>query len=130
MKATHLVMALNLMAVLCFFFANFVRAQGVPLADAVDAPLLTWTTGGNQVWVGQANTTFDGVDAAQSGAITHSQESWLQTTVTGPGHLRFRWKVSLEANYDYLEFYLDGVLQEGSICGEVEAMTNAQNQES
>ena len=44
----------------------------------------------------------------------------MQTTVTnGPGTLTFWWSVSSELNYDYLEFYLDGILQNGRISGEV-----------
>jgi hypothetical protein len=33
--------------------------------------------------------------------------------------LTFWWSVSSEAGYDYLEFYLDGSLQNGRISGEV-----------
>ena len=44
----------------------------------------------------------------------------MQTTVTnGPGTLTFWWSVSSELDYDYLEFYLDGMLQNGRISGEV-----------
>ena len=43
----------------------------------------------------------------QSGAITHNRETWLRTSVTGPGTLTFWWKVYSEANYDLLEFTLD-----------------------
>ena len=44
----------------------------------------------------------------------------MQTTVTGgPGTLTFWWSVSSELDYDYLEFYIDGILQKGRICGEV-----------
>ena len=44
----------------------------------------------------------------------------MQTTVTnGPGTLTFWWSVSSEPGYDYLEFYLDGILQNGRISGEV-----------
>jgi subtilisin-like proprotein convertase family protein len=42
----------------------------------------------------------------------------MQTTVTGPGTLSFYWKVSSEANYDFLEFWVDGVLK-SEISGEV-----------
>ena len=70
-------------------------------------------------WFAQTATTHDGADAAQSGPITHMQDSWLETSVTGPGTLTYWWKVSSEPDYDYLEFYLDGVLQPGSISGEV-----------
>ena len=43
----------------------------------------------------------------------------MQTTITGPGTLSYWWKVSSESGYDFLEFYLDGVLQRGRISGEV-----------
>ncbi len=36
----------------------------------------------------------------------------------GPGTVAFWWKVSSEANYDWLSFYADGVLQD-RISGEV-----------
>ena len=91
-----------------------------PLAAALDGPGLAWTSGGPIPWAGQATTTHDGIDAACSGAITHGQESWIQTDLTGPGMLTFWWKVSSESNYDYLEFYLDGVLQSGRISGTVD----------
>jgi hypothetical protein len=90
------------------------------LAEALDAPSLSWTTGGNAGWQSQLTVTHDGVDAARSGTITHSQESWLQTTVLGPGTLTYWWKVSSEIGYDFLEFHLDGVLQTGRISGEVD----------
>jgi len=93
---------------------------GIPLAVALDTNSLAWTTGGQSLWFGQAATKHDGVDAAQAAAIGHSQESWMQTTVYGPGTLEFRWKVSCQANADYLEFHLDGVLQTGRLTGEVD----------
>jgi len=91
----------------------------ITLGNALDNNSATWTTGGSANWRGQSQTTHDGVDAAQSAAITHSQESWVQTTTTtGAGNFSFWWKVSSESNFDYLEFYIDGVLQH-SISGEV-----------
>lgn len=93
---------------------------GGTLADAVDAPQLTWTTGGNQPWVFQTSVTRDGVDAARSGIIGHIQQSWIQTTVTGPGTLVFWWKVSSEDDFDFLEFHLNDVKQSGSISGNVD----------
>ena len=99
-------------------FPKITDAQSIPLGDALDAPSLTWTTGGNAIWLGQTNVSFDGVDAAQSGAVTNSQESWLETTVTGPGVLTFWWKVSSEGSYDFLEFYVNSVLNSSPISGE------------
>ncbi len=92
----------------------------LPLPPALDAEELTWTTDGNRNWSGQTATTHDGVDAAQSGAIVHNQQAWMETTVSGPGTLSFWWRVSSENNYDWLEFYLDGALQTGRISGNVD----------
>jgi hypothetical protein len=88
------------------------------LAEAVDLPSRPWTTGGNRPWLPQTGTTHDGIDAAQSGAIGHSQESWLQTTVVGPGTLTFWWRVSSEPSNDRLRFLINGT-QQTQITGEV-----------
>jgi hypothetical protein len=92
----------------------------IDLAEALDAPELTWTTGGDADWFGQTNTSYDGVDAAQSGRIHTGQESWMETTVTGPGTLTFWWKVSAQYNYYYLQFYINDALQDGRISGETD----------
>ncbi|HEY5914710.1 MAG TPA: M6 family metalloprotease domain-containing protein [Verrucomicrobiae bacterium] len=93
----------------------------VPLGEALDGPDLTWTTGGTAPWSGQTGITHDRLDAGQSGMISDSQDTWMQTTMTtGPGTLTFWWKVSSEPGYDFLEFYLDDVLQSGRIAGEVD----------
>ncbi|MCG2825432.1 MAG: PPC domain-containing protein [Thermoplasmatales archaeon] len=78
------------------------------LGEAVDNTVLSWTTGGDADWFGQTSTYYYGGDAAQSGDITNSEYTYIQTTVTGPGTLTFYWKVSSESGYDYLKFYLDG----------------------
>ena len=51
---------------------------------------------------------------------TYGQESYLQTQVQGSGTVKFWWKVSSEQGFDYLEFWLDGVLQSGRISGDVD----------
>ena len=94
--------------------------QPPSLASALGDPGFVWTTGGAAPWFPQSITTHDGVAAAQSGLITHSQDSWMQTSLVGPGTLIYWWKVSSESGYDYLEFYLDGVLQSGRISGTVD----------
>ena len=81
---------------------------------------LNWTTGGNANWFRQTAVSYYGSDAAQSGDISHSQSSWMQATVTGPGILSFYWKVSSESCCDFLRFYVDGVEQPGSISGNVD----------
>ena len=41
-------------------------------------------------WLGQSAVTHDGTDAARSGLISDSQESWMETILTnGPGTLAF-----------------------------------------
>ena len=92
-------------------------ATGPTLGDAVEAGQWTWTTGGDADWTNQTATTHDGVDAAVSGTISHNEESWMQTTVTGPGTLTFWWRVSSETNYDFLRFFIDDVDQGGAISG-------------
>lgn len=102
------------------------------LAQALDTPPITWTTSGDANWLGQMATTLDALapvpsvhsqrDAAQSGDISHLQSSELQTSVTGPATLTFWWKVSSEASWDFLQFFLDGFEQAGApkISGEVD----------
>lgn len=85
------------------------------LAEAVDAPQFVWTTGGDADWFAQTNTTHDGVDAAQSGAIGDDQSTWIETTLIGPGTLSFWWRVSSDdfVGYDYLELTInDNYIQE------------------
>ena len=94
-------------------------AVGIEFCDAVEACGASWTFGGTAPWLYQTAVSKDGLDAAASGAITNSQESWMQTVVAGPGSLSFWWKVSSEADYDYLEFWFDGV-QTNRISGEVD----------
>jgi Reelin subrepeat B/Immunoglobulin domain len=90
-----------------------------PLGQAVNAPGLVWSTSGNAPWVSESSVSHDGLGAAQSGPIADSQSSSSQTMVTGPGTLTFWWKVSSEAWFDYLTFYLDD-LNEAAISGQVD----------
>ncbi len=85
----------------------------ISLGDALDAPQFTWSTGGDAPWTGQHDTTADGVDAAQSGIVNPFGESWVETTVEGPGQLEFQWKLAAESGVDYLEFLMDDSFQTG-----------------
>jgi hypothetical protein len=74
-----------------------VRNQGEEGGDAVGAPHLLFTTGGDAEWFIQPLVKYDGEGAAQSGAITHNQQSWLKTVVTGPGTISFqRWSQRMD----------------------------------
>jgi vibriolysin len=90
-----------------------------PIAEAVDDPSLTFSLSGNANWYSQTSTTYYGGDAAQSGDIGNSQTSTIETTISGKTSVKFYWKVSSEANYDYLIFYIDGV-QQAQIAGSVD----------
>lgn len=83
---------------------NFVAAP--PLAHAVNAPALQWTTSAKAGWFSEMVDSHDGTAAARSGDITHNQSSDLQTTVMGPGPGSFYWKVSAEST-DPLIFLID-----------------------
>jgi PKD repeat protein len=89
-----------------------------PIAEAVDYPSLTFTLSGNGNWFSQTVTTYYGGDAAQSGDIGNSQTSTMETAISGKTSVKFYWKVSSEANYDYLRFYIDGV-EQAKIAGNI-----------
>jgi len=91
------------------------------LADAVDNFAFTWTTSGNGAWTVQTAVTRDGVDAARSGVITHSQRSTLQAaSVRGPATVTFQWRVDSEARFDFLTVELDGAQPFPGISGSVD----------
>ena len=97
--------------VLVFFGAIVSSGHAVSLGDCLNAPQLTWSSGGQSPWLAQSTISHDGTDAAQSGAITDGEETWVETQLTGPGILTFWWKVSSEQSFDWLEFSLNSQLQ-------------------
>ena len=86
------------------------------LADALDVPAWTVTTGGDASWTPQTSETHDGADAARTGVIGASQTTWMETSVSGAGTLTFWWQASCEDSpdddWDYLAFMVDGAEQE------------------
>ena len=88
------------------------------LAEAVDAPALAWSSGGDSAWYATRQQSHDGADAAVSAGLGNGQSSWLATSVAGPGRLRFWWKVSSEPGKDREEFTLNGSTLK-NISGEV-----------
>jgi subtilisin-like proprotein convertase family protein len=87
------------------------------LNQALETTNWPWASGGDAYWLNQPIVTFDGFDAAESGSIEDNSQTWMETSVTGPGTLSFWWKVSSEPLYDFLEFYINGILQSGRIAG-------------
>ena len=86
------------------------------IADALDCNL-TFIKSGDADWF---RVVEESDDYAKSGLITHSQSTSIETTFTvaAPSSAKFYWKVSSEAGYDFLRFYIDGVLK-SQISGEV-----------
>lgn len=89
------------------------------LCDAVDRCDLAWATGGDAPWLYQTNVTLDGIDAAQSGSISSSQQSWMETVVTGPAQVAFSWRASSQTNTHLLRFLDNGIARD-QISGETE----------
>lgn len=97
------------------------NAAGGPvgdLSDATDATQYSWTNSGDEDWFVQSSMTRDGIDAAQSGAISDDESSDMETTVTGPGTLSFWWKVDSEFNSDYLSVEILGTAEFEEISGD------------
>jgi hypothetical protein len=88
--------------------SSMVNAQIITLGEAVDNTALIWTTGGDAEWFGQTSDFYFDGDAARSGNVSSFQQSWIETTVTGPGVLSFYWKVSSSSGSQDLKFYIDG----------------------
>lgn len=85
----------------------------INLSTAVDNTVLSFTTGGASSWFGQTSVSADGVDAVQSGAVSCGQTNWMETTVSGPGQISFKWFASCYYGDNGLEFTIDGKLQNG-----------------
>jgi hypothetical protein len=63
------------------------------LGEAVDAEMLSFTTGGDADWSADGSTGWTNGVSAKSGTVTSGQSSWIETTVNGAGTLSFRWNV-------------------------------------
>ncbi len=91
--------------------AALVSIGSLGVGDALNSPELAWSTGGTAGqygWTVEGANTHDGIAALQSGMPPPGAESWVQTSVTGPGTLSFWWGFNANNNC-WLEFYVDGV---------------------
>jgi hypothetical protein len=72
-----------------------------------------WQFSGTQPWVIDPDNSYEGSYSARSGAITHNQTSALEMTlvVAVADSVSFYRKVSSESGYDFLKFYINGVLK-------------------
>lgn len=87
-----------------FTVTNTGGASGDP-SDGIDATQYSLFLFGSPEWFFQTNTTFDGIDAAQSGAIGDNDSTTMEIEIDGGtsgGTLTFWWKVSSEDSFDIL----------------------------
>jgi Pro-kumamolisin, activation domain/Divergent InlB B-repeat domain len=91
--------------------ANFVPLPFTDGFESGDLSHLSWTTAGDAPWFVQTNIVAQGQYAARSGIIANSQTSSLiLITNFSAGTGSFDYKVSSETNWDFLNFYVDGIL--------------------
>ena len=95
---------------------TFNRSIGLILEDfeTGNFSAFPWEFGGDADWSIVTVSPYEGVYCAKSGTITHSQTSELilNAEINAAGDVSFYRKVSSESSYDYLEFYIDDILQE------------------
>ena len=88
-------------------------------ASAMGADGLTFTSGGASgvEWVVATDATADGGVAVRSGEIGDSDNTWIETTVSGSGTFSFKWRADCEdddttptsATWDHLRVETNGV---------------------
>ncbi|MBN3034529.1 MAG: hypothetical protein JW861_03020 [Bacteroidales bacterium] len=95
---------------------TFYQTIGLVLEDweSGDFSKFEWETGGNGLWTIVTESPYEGIYCARSGAIGDNQSTSLvvMMNVTASGNISFYRKVSSEAGYDFLRFYIDGLQQE------------------
>jgi uncharacterized protein (TIGR02145 family) len=91
---------------------SFTTLDYILLCNALDNCDLSFTTSSNTEWFAQTEDYYYTGSSAQSGIINDSQQSTLETTVTGPGFLSFYWKVSSESGDNKLKFYIGSTMED------------------
>ena len=92
---------------------NFNAVEFTDGFESGDLTRLNWTSGGNAAWFVQSSIVDAGQFAARSGFIGNNQSSSLQLSMTlAAGVGSFDYLINSETNFDTLNFYLDGVLQQ------------------
>ena len=86
----------------------------------------SWISGGNESWTINYSYPYEGYFDINSGSIENSQTSefWIQYQVMASDHISFYKKVSSEADFDKLYFYIDN-----TVMGEWSGTTQGWTQE-
>ena len=97
--------------------AFFTIVVGLTVEDfeTGDFSSFPWQFSGSANWYLVTSDVYEGAYSARSGVITHNQSSILSIDWEsfGQDSIAFAHKVSSEATYDSLKFYIDDVLKEG-----------------
>ncbi len=93
---------------------SFHAKVGLVLEDfeTGDFSQFDWQFSGHEPWTITALGAYEGQYAAKSGNITHNQQTRMGVVydVGAADSITFYRRVSSEANYDYLRFYINNVL--------------------
>jgi len=102
--------------------AQFLPKVGLIVEDfeTGDFSQYEWEFSGNQPWTVSSTGAYEGTYSAKSGTIADDQSSEMKLTmeVANNDFISFYRKVSSEATYDFLRFYIDNTMKE-EISGEV-----------
>lgn len=79
------------------------------ISEALAADLF-FDVGGATNWYGYLLSNGKDV-VARSQWVPFKTNSWIKTTVTGPGTLVYRWMSSSSSTYSYLDFAIDGIVK-------------------
>jgi len=92
-----------------------------PVASAVDDDTCqNYPNSGDESWYETTDNSYCGGSSMTiPTALDNNEAATIETTISGFTSVSFRWKVSSEINYDFLEFYIDGIRQD-RISGEVD----------
>jgi hypothetical protein len=97
------------------FSEDFALVVGLLIEDfeSGDFSVFEWQNGGSADWTID-DDAHEGIYSAQTGSIGNNSTTSLsiELEVSANGEISFWKKVSTEANYDYLRFYIDGNQQE------------------
>jgi len=94
--------------------ANFELTESTAVSFEAGVFPPGWSFAGNADWTISNTASWDGLYSARSGAIGDNQTSQLIITLTvaNDGEISFYRKVSSESGYDFLQFFINGVLKD------------------
>ncbi len=74
----------------------FLNIDSNALSDALDNSQLIFNSAGESTWFKQTNIFYFGGDSAQGEVFLTNGQSFIETTIVGPGYLTFWWKLDAD----------------------------------